>query len=80
MKNIIKKRLHNVISVVTDWRLLRFLPDKQFIMLDYFLAFKKVPNLRDPKDLNEKLQWIKINGGLERYSKYVDKLLLAEVS
>ncbi|WP_339149682.1 ATP-grasp fold amidoligase family protein [Sutcliffiella sp. BMC8] len=30
-------------------------------------------NLDNPKSFNEKIQWIKINGNLERFTKYTDK-------
>jgi hypothetical protein len=30
-------------------------------------------NLKEPKSFNEKIQWLKIYGELEQYSKYVDK-------
>lgn len=30
-------------------------------------------DLKDPKSLSEKIQWIKVHGCIERFSKYVDK-------
>ncbi len=35
-------------------------------------------NLDNPKTLSEKIQWMKIYGNLQRYSKYVDKYLVRD--
>lgn len=59
-------------EVIKRW-IFSFLPDKHFIVFDYFFTYGKFPNLQQPKSFNEKMQWIKINGGLEKYTKYVDK-------
>ena len=50
-----------------------FLSDKQFIVYDYLSVFKKFPNLKNPDTFSEKIQWIKLYGGIDKYSKYVDK-------
>jgi hypothetical protein len=54
--------------------LLRPLPDKYFIALEYFVMTRKILNLNKPVTFNEKIQWIKVYGGLEKYTGYVDKL------
>ncbi|HEV2339707.1 MAG TPA: ATP-grasp fold amidoligase family protein [Patescibacteria group bacterium] len=53
--------------------LLRILSDKQYILLHYFVINNKLPDLKHPRSFSEKIQWIKIFGGLEKYAKYVDK-------
>ena len=54
-------------------RLGRFLPTKLVLYIDYGRSYKKVLNLSNPKYFGEKIQWIKLNGKLERFGKYVDK-------
>ena len=74
MKNSPKNKLITfIIDEVLKKGIFRFLPDKLFITFDYFITHRKIPNLQHPKTFSEKLQWIKLYGGLEKYSKYVDK-------
>ena len=49
------------------------LPDKLYIYLQYVKTKKRPLRLVNPKTFCEKLQWLKINGNLESYSKFVDK-------
>jgi hypothetical protein len=58
--------------------LLRILPDKQFILLNYFVVNGRFPDLNHPDTYTEKIQWIKIYGGLEKCTKYVDKYTVRE--
>lgn len=53
--------------------LLRFLPDKIYIQLYYFMQFKHFCNLKHPKTYNEKLQWLKLNDRKDIYTTIVDK-------
>src|SRR3989337_4324671 len=74
MKNSPKNKLITfIIDEVLKKGIFRFLPDKLFITFDYFITHRKIPNLQHPKTFSEKLQWIKLYGGLEKYSKNVDK-------
>ncbi|CEN25965.1 ATP-grasp fold amidoligase family protein [Paraclostridium sordellii] len=50
-----------------------FLPTKSVLYIDYGRSYKKILNLKNPKYFGEKIQWIKLNGNLERFGKYVDK-------
>ena len=52
---------------------LRFLPDKTYIQLYYFLRFKKFADLKNPKTFNEKLNWLKLNDRNPLYTTLVDK-------
>ncbi|MEI8343973.1 MAG: ATP-grasp fold amidoligase family protein [Candidatus Moraniibacteriota bacterium] len=54
------------------------LPDKQLVAVEYFIAMKKMINLKEPKTFNEKLLWLMLYGGLEKYAKYVDKYEVRE--
>lgn len=56
-------------------KILRILPDKQYIQLQYFFHFKRLPNLKNPKTFNEKLQWLKLHDRKPEYTTMVDKHL-----
>lgn len=49
------------------------LSDKLYLKIAYRLRLKKRLNLRDPKDFNEKLQWLKIYDRNSLYTKWADK-------
>lgn len=53
--------------------ILRKMPDKLAMHIDYLRGYKRILNLKNPKTFGEKIQWIKIYGGLEDYSQLVDK-------
>lgn len=59
-------------------KLLRVLPDKQYIQLQYFYHFKRLPNLKNPKTFNEKLQWLKLRDRDPEYTAMVDKHLVKQ--
>lgn len=74
MKDFLKHQLAAfLVDRVTKQGIFRWLTDKQAIIIDYFFTFGKLPNLRHPETISEKLQWVKLYGGLEKHSKYVDK-------
>ncbi len=52
---------------------LRWLPDKQYIQLNYFAHFHKFANLKNPSTYNEKLNWLKLYDRKPEYVKLVDK-------
>lgn len=54
-------------------KLLRVLPTKIALYIIYFRGYKKILNLSNPQTWGEKIQWLKIYGGLENLSDYVDK-------
>lgn len=53
--------------------MMRFLPDKTYIQLNYFIRFKKLCNLKNPQTYNEKINWLKLYDRNPDYSKMVDK-------
>ena len=55
--------------------LLKFLPDKLYISLKYFLVFHKSIDLKNPKTFNEKLNWLKLYDRKDKYITMVDKYL-----
>lgn len=52
---------------------LRLLPTKPALYLIYFRGYKKILNLQNPKYFGEKIQWLKLYGGLEELGSFVDK-------
>lgn len=52
---------------------LRIMPTKPALYLIYFRGYKKLLNLRNPKYYGEKIQWLKLYGGLEELGNFVDK-------
>ena len=56
----------------------RVLPTKLVLFIDFGRSYKKILNLNNPKYFGEKIQWIKLNGNLEKYGKYVDKYEVRE--
>lgn len=52
---------------------LRFVPDKAYIQLYYFLRFRRFCNFKNPKTYNEKLNWLKLHDHNPDYEKMVDK-------
>lgn len=57
---------------------LRFLPDKSFIQLYYFVRFHHKCDFINPRTYNEKLQWLKLNNRDPLYTKLVDKFEVKE--
>jgi hypothetical protein len=53
---------------------LRVLPDRLSVQAQYWRAFHRWIDLDAPKRFTEKLQWLKLYGGLEAHSGWVDKL------
>lgn len=52
---------------------MKFIPDKMYLQIYYFLRFKKFINFKNPKTYNEKLNWLKLNDRNPLYTKLVDK-------
>ena len=51
----------------------RLIPDKMYLRMMYYKHFRKLPNLKNPKTFNEKLQWLKLNDRRPEYTQMVDK-------
>ncbi len=58
--------------------LLNLIPDRLFVFALYYKYQHKVLHLRRPRTYTEFIQWMKIYGGLERYTKLVDKYEVRE--
>ena len=48
---------------------LRFIPDKVYLQIYYFVKFKRFCNFQNPQTFNEKLQWIKLYDRRPEYTK-----------
>jgi hypothetical protein len=55
---------------------LRIVPDKIFLKIRYKKNFGRELNLNNPKSLNEKMQWLKLNDRSELHTICADKLLV----
>ena len=47
---------------------MRYIPDKAAMQIDYLRGYRRLLNLDNPKTFGEKIQWIKLNGNLKKYS------------
>lgn len=54
------------------------IPDPIYISMVYYHHFHKFLNLRHPKTLNEKIQWLKLHDRRPEYSTMVDKITAKE--
>lgn len=72
-KKIIPKKMRFAIL-----RLLRFIPDKPMISLQYRIKTGRGINWKDPKRYTEKLQWYKLNYKNEKMPICVDKYRVRE--
>ena len=59
-------------------KMLRFIPDKPMIKLQYRIKLKRKPNLKEPKRYTEKLQWYKLYYRNEKMPICVDKYMVRQ--
>lgn len=59
--------------------LLRFLPDKPYLKLVYYLKTGKRLHLKNPVGFNEKQNWLKLNDQHPEYTNLVDKVKVRKV-
>jgi len=59
-------------------RLARFLPDKPYVYLFYWARTGRILHLKNPRGYAQKIQWLKLNGHLERLAPYADKYTVRE--
>ena len=60
------------------YQILRILPDKAYVSLQYWYLTKRKLNLNNPTRYNEKLQWLKLYDHKPEYTTFVDKYLVKE--
>jgi hypothetical protein len=67
-KNMIKWFLLNLLK-----NLSKYLPDRMYLYIKYYIRTGKFLDLKNPVTFNEKIQWLKINDRCPNYVKMVDK-------
>lgn len=60
------------------YQILRILPDKSYVSLQYWYLTKRKLNLKNPTRYNEKLQWLKLYDHKPEYTIFVDKYLVKD--
>lgn len=56
-------------------RILRLLPDKSYLLVQYYKNFHCLPNLKEPKTFSEKILWLKLHDRNPLFTTMVDKFL-----
>lgn len=69
----IKENPKRLFSMLGSKGLLNWLPDEQYIKLQFRLAMGYWPDLQNPQTFNEKLQWLKLHDRNPLYTTLVDK-------
>ncbi|WP_196584501.1 ATP-grasp fold amidoligase family protein [Aliivibrio fischeri] len=59
---------------IKHYVIFRLIPDSFFLRIQYWRVFKKNLNLSNPKSINEKIQWLKINDRKDINTIVSDKL------
>ncbi len=54
----------------------KIIPPRNVSILRYFVKFKCLPNLENPKNLNEKLLWLEFNTDTTKWTELSDKYLV----
>jgi hypothetical protein len=49
------------------------LPDAWYLRVNFLLRTRRFLKLGNPQAYSDKIQWLMLNGGLERYAQYADK-------
>lgn len=70
-----KKVITNKKARLTILNILRFIPDKPMLKIEYFIRTGEKLNLKNPVLFTEKLQWLKLYNRKDIYSDMVDKIL-----
>lgn len=73
LKNLLQYRYNHDMDLLKKWIKFKRFTDEQEINLSYHHIFGEYPNLLNPKRLNEKIQWLKLNDRDPSYSMYADK-------
>jgi len=69
----IKDNPKHIFSMLASKSLLNWLPDEQYIKIQFRLAMGYWPDLNKPKTFSEKLQWLKLHDRKPMYTTLVDK-------
>lgn len=70
MNAFIRKNLLRIVN-----RVYFMFPEREYLMIKYYLEMGKPLHLDNPKTMNEKLQWLKLYNRKPEYTQMVDKVL-----
>ena len=56
------------------YQFLKFIPDRMYLKIMYYIFVNKKLNLKNPTTFNEKMQWLKLYNRKDIYTKLVDKI------
>jgi hypothetical protein len=70
--------IHRGIAYCAEKEIFNFLNDRQYLSLIFWARTGETLNLKAPKTLNEKIQWLKLYDRKETYTKLVDKYEVRE--
>lgn len=73
--NIFMRGIRRIIYILADRKLLK---PKHTAMLLHAVELKRWPDLRHPKDLNEKIMWLSYNTDTSEWSRLADKYAVRE--
>ncbi len=74
MQNISHYIIHpSSIIIAIFTRTCKWLPDRLYLQLLFFLHFGRFINLKNPQTFSEKLQWLKLYNHRPEYTRLVDK-------
>lgn len=66
--------MDKLILVAVNWLVrLKLISPIQVARLKYYYKFHRMPNFENPKDLNEKINWMKFYGDTSKWSDLADK-------
>ncbi len=60
------------------YKILQLLPDKPYLLLQFYKNFHHLPNLKSPKTFSEKILWLKLHDRNPLFTIMVDKNLVKE--
>ena len=80
MNIIIKKLLGVWYKLIQNYifKIIGVISPKTLVSIQYKRGFKHALNWQDPKDINEKINWLKFNSNTEIWTKLTDKYLVRE--
>lgn len=68
----------NFLFKIHNYFRIYFIEEEKFILDQYKKVFNVLPDVKNPKTLNEKIIWLKINDRTELHTKCADKLLVRD--
>jgi len=72
IRNVVKNPYY-ILTILNKRRLLKWMPDKMFVKLNYRRKMRRRLDLENPRLFSEKLQWLKLYDRKPEYTRLVDK-------